>query len=350
MHEMLTAAFSAMADGVRNHASEFMPGGCCCTANITLEMRERLSGVPLTSVSAETMFARVKRRAEAGGIARHDTRMGAVVCGRDGTVGWARSKDTAQGLVDLARKGLREGSGSRTIADERQLKGQAKAPAREEKLSKKRKGRAKKASDLERLRSIDIVSSYKALKMLGNDALSDQLKIYKLVQKRTGFTTTGSGPAMRLQLQSLIFDKFGAGANDLEDGDSGLEGRASNDGARRKRKVEVSAGGSSKGRGKRKRSTTVSLNDWEWDSSEEYETETLIGKLVADGVTPVPGRTGVKAGTVLYKVLWAGFPPDIATWEEEEDIPCGEVDFVGRFEEELADGEAGEVAEESDEE
>ena len=51
--------------------------------------------------------------------------------------------------------------------------------------------------------------------------------------------------------------------------------------------------------------TTVSLNDWEWDSSKEFEIETLIGKLVADGVTPVPGRTGVKAGTVLHKVLWA---------------------------------------------
>eukprot|EP00962_Isochrysis_galbana_P061788 scaffold44790_cov101-Isochrysis_galbana.AAC.1 len=30
---------------------------------------------------------------------------------------------------------------------------------------------------------------------------------------------------MRLQLQSLIFEKFGAGANDLADGDSGVEGR-----------------------------------------------------------------------------------------------------------------------------
>ena len=156
---------------------------------------------------------------------------------------------------------------------------------------------------------------------------------------------------MRLQLQSLIFDKFGAGANDLEDGDSGLEGRAANDGARRRRKVQADDGGSSKGKAKkRKRSNIISLNGWEWDAGEEFEIETLIGRMVADGVTPVPGRTGVKAGTVLYKVLRAGFPPDIATWEEEEDIPCGEVDFVGRFEEELADGEAGEGAEESDDE
>ena len=46
----------------------------------------------------------------------------------------------------------------------------------------------------------------------------------------------------------------------------------------------------------------------------------------------MPGRTNIKAGTVLYKVLWDGFPPEIATWEEEEDIPCGEVDFVAQYE------------------
>ena len=33
---------------------------------------------------------------------------------------------------------------------------------------------------------------------------------------------------------------------------------------------------------------------------------------------------------MLYKVLWQGFPPEVATWEEEDDIPCGEVDYVAR--------------------
>ena len=31
-----------------------------------------------------------------------------------------------------------------------------------------------------------------------------------------------------------------------------------------------------------------------------------IDKMVADGTTPVPGRSGMKAGTVLYRVLWEG--------------------------------------------
>ena len=46
--------------------------------------------------------------------------------------------------------------------------------------------------------------------------------------------------------------------------------------------------------------------------------------MVADG-GEVPGREGqerLEAGTVLYKVLWEGFPPEVATWEEEDDIPA----------------------------
>ena len=75
----------------------------------------------------------------------------------------------------------------------------------------------------------------------------------------------------------------------------------------------------------------------------------LIGKMVADG-GDVPGREGtaIPAGTVLYRVLWEGFPPEIATWEEEADILCGEVDFVGNYEAAL-EAEA-EVDEDDDEE
>ena len=69
--------------------------------------------------------------------------------------------------------------------------------------------------------------------------------------------------------------------------------------------------------------------------------------LAACAVLAVAAVPAAVAGAVLYKVLWVGFPPDIATWEkEEEDIPCGERDFVEEFEVGLAEDEAGEGAEE----
>ena len=53
---------------------------------------------------------------------------------------------------------------------------------------------------------------------------------------------------------------------------------------------------------------------------------------------------------MLYKVLWAGFPPEIATWEEEDDTPCALVDFVGQYEAGLDAEEEDEDAEDEDEE
>ena len=153
---------------------------------------------------------------------------------------------------------------------------------------------------------------------------------------------------MRLQLQSLIFEKFGAAANDLADGDSGLEGRAANDGKRRKRKVAAAGGGGGKKKKAKKKPNLVSLNGWEWEANETFEIERLIGKMVADG-GEVPGRTGVAAGTVLYKVLWKGFPPDIATWESEADLAhTGEVEvyeagLAEEADEDQEDGDEGEA-------
>ena len=161
-----------------------LPGGSLCSANITPALRAAMDGTPLTSVSAETMFARVKRRADRGGIARHDTRMGAVLCERDGTVAWTRGEEQAEGLMNLSSKRWRAGSGSCTMADERRLKGEAKAPARTEELAKKRNGKAKKGAELERLKGVELISSYSALKQVGNDELSEQLKVYKLVKKQ----------------------------------------------------------------------------------------------------------------------------------------------------------------------
>ena len=115
------------------------------------------------------------------------------------------------------------------------------------------------------------------------------------------------------------------------------------DGRRRARKASSSAG---TGR-KRKRAHIVELHGWEWDPTELFEIERLIGRMVSDGVTPVPGREGeqFEAGTVLYRVLWERWPPEIATWEEEDQIPWGGVDFVAACEEELEKEAVGDVEE-----
>ena len=179
VHEMLAAAFTAMAKGVRNHAAEFIGEGRFAAAKITPELRAKMDGVPITSVMAETVFARIKRRADRGGISRHDTRIGAVLCERDGTVAWLRNQREGERLWRLARRRWRKGSGSRTMADERALKGEARAPERAEKIEKKRGGRAKKAAALEKLKSVALAQTYSELKKMGNNELSDQLKIYK---------------------------------------------------------------------------------------------------------------------------------------------------------------------------
>ena len=52
-----------------------------------------------------------------------------------------------------------------------------------------------------------------------------------------------------------------------------------------------------------------------------------VGKMVAVG--EVPGCANVKAGTVLYKVLWKDSPPEIATWEDES---CIHDDYIDAYE------------------
>ena len=263
VHEMLTTAFTAMAAGVRNHAAEFMLGGRCCSVNITPELRVAMNGRPLTSVGAETMFARVKRRTDRGGISRHDTLSDNVLCSRDGTVGWSRKQANPDGLMRLASKRRRKGSGSRTMQQERELKGEAKAAAREEKLVKKRSGRAKKAAELERLKELALKTKYSELKALRNDELSDQLKVYKLIQNRSGFLLTGMRTQLVLAVQVQMHEQFGASANDLADGDSGVEGRGV-----RRRKVDSGEAGGGK---ERKRKNFVEYLGWEWVATEKFQ-------------------------------------------------------------------------------
>ena len=84
---------------------------------------------------------------------------------------------------------------------------------------------------------------------------------------------------------------------------------------------------------------TSECGQWEWEATARFDIERLIGKMVADGKTPVPGRTGVKAGTILYKVLWEGYPEEIATWEDADNIHD---DYIDAFEDDDSDDDDGE--------
>ena len=176
------------------------------------------------------------------------------------------------------------------------------------------------------------------------DELKDQLKGYKLKGK-TGFTLTQANrPTYVFQVQGLMSEMLGEGCNDLADGDSGVEGR----GVRRRKDADNDQGGVTAGKKRKTKVKMISYKGWEWPANKKFEIEKLIGKMVAEG--EVPGRVNIKAGTVLYKVLWKDFPPEIATWEEESSIHD---DYIDEYEagldaEEEAESEGESEGEESD--
>ena len=191
-------------------------------------------------------------------------------------------------------------------------------PEREAKLSKKRHGKAAKAARLEALKTVELVADWVALKGLRTDELITQMKVWKhIVCDPAAKRTTGSRTELVRALQPLILARFGPQANNLRAGDDGLYCEAL------RRRGERASGG--------KRRRMVRWGQWEWDANAEFIIERIMDRMVADG-GEVPGRTGVKAGTVLYKVLWDGWPEEIATWEDEDNIPLGEVDFIAEFE------------------
>eukprot|EP00966_Prymnesium_polylepis_P243819 5638864-Prymnesium_polylepis.1 len=129
-------------------------------------------------------------------------------------------------------------------------------------------------------------------------------------------------------VQSLMSEALGEGCNDLPDGVSGVEGR----GVRRRKVARDDDGSGKSGQKKKAKSTrkVVSYKGFEWFATEKFEIDKLIGKMVAEG--EVPGRQNVKKGTVLYKVLWKGYPPECATWEDESGLHD---DYIDAYEAEL---------------
>ena len=234
---------------------------------------------------------------------KYENRAGISLARFNDQARWALEKaDSGTSLADalgVARVAEREARKC-TLKQQRVAAGRAKQAARDEKLSSKRERREKKKKEKVRIEKLELATRYSALKTMGNDELKDQLKAYKL-QGKTGFKLTHKDRAAYvIQVQTLMSEAIGTAANDLEDGDSGVDGRGV-----RKRKVarnEATAGGGEKPGGKKRKAPPkkiVEYNGFEWYEDEEFEIEKLIGKMVANG--QVPGRTRVKKGTVLYK-------------------------------------------------
>ena len=117
----------------------------------------------------------------------------------------------------------------------------------------------------------------------------------------------------------------------------------------RRRKIDSPSGAGGK---KRKRpKNIVEYLGWVWVETEKFDIECLLGMMVVEAGVEVPGRTGVKPGTVLYKVLWKDFPPEIATWEDEDTIHDEYIEaYEARVDSEAGGGEVEGNESDSDDE
>ena len=199
---------------------------------------------------------------------------GVILGDLDNTAAWLSARTNAEAewaaCRRLARRGMKE-----TMQAKRLAVGLAERESRQAKLAAKRAKRAAKATETARVQALVLATKYSELKSMGNDELKDQLRAHKLKGK-TGFSLSlPNRTALILQLQALLNEADPQGANDLEDGDSGIEGRA----VRRK-----AAGGGGRGRNKRKKNVETYMG-YEWDNLADYDLDAIVGTVVTDGIS-----------------------------------------------------------------
>eukprot|EP00965_Chrysotila_dentata_P120653 3989837-Pleurochrysis_carterae.AAC.2 len=165
-----------MADATHNHAAEFLPGGICPAEQITPELRERLSGGPMKSTGAD----------------RDDTRAGVLLAHAYGTAAWMRERTDGEDLKET----------------------------RKAKLAAKRA-----ATERARIDALPFAEHYSDLKLMGIEDMRDQLTKHKLLGK-TGFALSLPNRTACVLQQQRLFLEANKDANDLEDGDSGIDRRS----------------------------------------------------------------------------------------------------------------------------
>jgi len=109
------------------------------------------------------------------------------------------------------------------------------------------------------------------------------------------------------------------GANDLDPGDSGIVGRN----IKRKASSSMAAGGGGGGGSKkRKQPCMIYYMDYAWTAEEEdgFEVEAIVGVVTADGRTSYANQGKAKAGTILFRIVWKDYPPDMIWYEPAENV------------------------------
>ena len=348
VERLVVAAFKAMAAGTRNHASEYLPGGKLCSAAVTPELRAKYDALVSTSTCVERVHAVGRDTDQRGKWQRPDTRAG-LVCGKVDRTDLYACKlglEELQLQLNVCRPAARA---ERKVTLKAMLieQGRAKRKERDAKVSGKRAKRAAKAAELERLKVaspcrllprshhplarhplapparvtrlalltphhpprlqvLPLKTKWSELKRLGNTDLADQLKVWKLVQKQTGFTVTQPNrESYIIRLQNLM----GKEANDLKPGDDGT----APEGVERKKRAAPAGTG---GKGKKQKTDKITNDDGdEWEEEDEFPA-IILERKVSRGVKD----DGHRKGTVLYFISWPGYSAATASWEPEVNV------------------------------
>ena len=361
--EMVAAAMAAMVPAVENHAKEWLPGGKLSAEKLTPELRRRYDALVASSSCVERVHAVGKDNDERSGMQREDTRAGMTLARVNDQATFLHSKEGTEldGLLRCASRAASKGYAV-TIKATRLKRGMEKRAPRQERLKVKRAKREAAAAEQRRIEGLAVATRYSELTELCPKELADQLRWHKQARRKAGekveFRVTQPNRAVYVQqLQSLLLALHGSAANDLQEGDLGLEKR----GAALKRKArapsegnEGSSGAKRQKKGGKAKAMLSNKHGDEWDEDEEFEA-VIIGRKEEE-YQEAKGkgrrRTLVTKTRTLYRIVWPGYLPDSATWEPTENVglPLIEEYEAGLAQEAQAEAAAEKELESSDDE
>lgn len=155
VERLLGSAFTAMIEGTRNHASEYLPGGKLCKEAITDELRQKYDALVTTSTCVERVHAVGRDIDQRGKWQRPETRAGIALAQVDRLNEYAVNlpRDELQRQLNVCRPAARE-QRKQTLKAFLIEQGRAKRAERDAKLAGTRAKRAAKAVEVERLKAL----------------------------------------------------------------------------------------------------------------------------------------------------------------------------------------------------